>query len=315
MFVASLPKGRVYGPAGDIVTPDGQILTDISLLFPDIVHRENYKQPVFQRLTQPNGFPVLQQLQGTVCSLASQYATSNYFHWMFNELPRLELIHKAGLTASDIDIFITNPLCTAFQRESLEILEIPSHKVLEAGDDFYAEADQLVVTSTLRISGHRSRWAHDFLRQSFMMAASANTHQRRLYISRADAGSRRLENEAECLSALAPLGFEKVCLGGLSIREQAALFASAKVIVAPHGAALTNLVFCHPGTHVVELFSPTWPRTYYWELSNCARLHYAYLIGEVSTADAVAVENNLENHDFSIQIKSLLELLTYLEIR
>ena len=42
-------------------------------------------------------------------------------------------------------------------------------------------------------------------------------------------------------------------MDGRSIGEQAAMFASAAVIVATHGAALANLVFSRPGTTVIEL--------------------------------------------------------------
>jgi hypothetical protein len=39
----------------------------------------------------------------------------------------------------------------------------------------------------------------------------------------------------------------------LSPREQAALFHSADVVIAPHGGALANLIFCRPGTRIIEL--------------------------------------------------------------
>ncbi len=39
----------------------------------------------------------------------------------------------------------------------------------------------------------------------------------------------------------------------LSVREQARLFHDAEIVIAPHGAALANLVFCRPGTHILEL--------------------------------------------------------------
>ena len=60
-------------------------------------------------------------------------------------------------------------------------------------------------------------------------------------------------NEEEVFALLEPAGFEAVTMDGRSIGEQAALFASAEVIVATHGAALANLVFSRPGTTVIEL--------------------------------------------------------------
>jgi hypothetical protein len=44
-----------------------------------------------------------------------------------------------------------------------------------------------------------------------------------------------------------------VKLEGMPFHEQIQLFASAKLIVGQHGAGLSNIVFCKPGTHVVEI--------------------------------------------------------------
>ena len=41
-----------------------------------------------------------------------------------------------------------------------------------------------------------------------------------------------------------------------ALLEQVDAFAAAQVVVAPHGAALGNLVFCPPGVRVLELFAP-----------------------------------------------------------
>ncbi|HBW56875.1 MAG TPA: hypothetical protein DEF27_03370, partial [Oscillatoriales bacterium UBA8482] len=59
-------------------------------------------------------------------------------------------------------------------------------------------------------------------------------------------------------------GVVPVELETLSVAEQARLFAHAKVIIAPHGAGLTNLMFCSPETIVIELVSPHYIRHYYW---------------------------------------------------
>ena len=38
-----------------------------------------------------------------------------------------------------------------------------------------------------------------------------------------------------------------------SVREQIRMFRSAKVVISPHGAGLSNILFCQPGTTVIEL--------------------------------------------------------------
>lgn len=62
--------------------------------------------------------------------------------------------------------------------------------------------------------------------------------------------------------------------------EQAEIFAGAEIIVAPHGAALTNLVFCSEGTTVIEFFSPDYIRTDYWMISQQLGLEHYYIKGK-----------------------------------
>jgi len=69
----------------------------------------------------------------------------------------------------------------------------------------------------------------------------------RIYLSRGK-GARSLANEDEVAAFLQSEGFTVVACEGLSICEQAAMLARARVVVGLHGAALTNIVFCQPGT-------------------------------------------------------------------
>ncbi len=67
----------------------------------------------------------------------------------------------------------------------------------------------------------------------------------------------------------------------MSVKEQVKLFAEAELVVAAHGAALTNLVFCSPGTRIVELFPPDYVNVCFWALSTQVDgLEYRYLVGE-----------------------------------
>jgi capsular polysaccharide biosynthesis protein len=69
------------------------------------------------------------------------------------------------------------------------------------------------------------------------------TSDKKIYITRNDALTRRVVNEQEVIEELTKIGFEIFSLEGLSIVDQAKLFSMAKIVVAPHGAGLTNLDF------------------------------------------------------------------------
>jgi hypothetical protein len=58
---------------------------------------------------------------------------------------------------------------------------------------------------------------------------------------------------ADALSAAFGTAARRVLLEGMSLSEQAALFQGASLVVAQHGAALTNLIWCSPSARVIEI--------------------------------------------------------------
>jgi len=73
------------------------------------------------------------------------------------------------------------------------------------------------------------------------------------YISRKDTFTRQIQNENELLETLNRYGFQTIEWSQFTIREQIALARNAKVVIAPHGSSLTNLVFMPPHSTVVDL--------------------------------------------------------------
>ena len=70
----------------------------------------------------------------------------------------------------------------------------------------------------------------------------------KLFISRKKASLSRILNENEVESLFEKNGYRVICTENLTFREQVALFSEASCIVGASGAAMTNLVYCNPGT-------------------------------------------------------------------
>ena len=68
--------------------------------------------------------------------------------------------------------------------------------------------------------------------------------------------------------------FTKYKVGQLSFEEQIYLFHNAKIIVGPHGAAFTNLVFCQPNTNVIEIMPKANPNKVNKTISKINNLKY-----------------------------------------
>ena len=97
---------------------------------------------------------------------------------------------------------------------------------------------------------------------------------RRLYAPRAPAIARDFEEEGRVAAVLAASGFERVVTTGMSFEDQVALFRGAEEVVGVAGAALTNLLFCRPGTRVA-VFSPTSAaEVLFWTIAQMRDLAY-----------------------------------------
>jgi len=277
-FVANIPCGRVTN-RGFVMTPNRQFLQDVSTYFHDP------RKTTTTALSHDWRLKPLTEVDGRVAVLATEGANL-YYHWLFQLLPRYELIRRAGIGLGDIDHYYVNSHKSRFQLETLALLGIEPSKIIDGGQVPHLRARELIVPSVPLGGGCFRPWVTEFLRDSFIPKnrTDARPSGRRLYISRARAGYRRVLNEEEVVSLLLRHQFEVAELEELSVQEQAAAMASCEAIVAPHGGGLSNIVFCSPGTKIIEIFSPELVATYFWKLSNQLHLDYYYLLGKGSPA-------------------------------
>ena len=66
----------------------------------------------------------------------------------------------------------------------------------------------------------------------------------------------------------------------LTVLEQLNLFRTARCIVSPHGAALSNLVACDEQATVIELLPPDGDYGHYFMISDVLRLRHAHIVGK-----------------------------------
>lgn len=271
-FVTVVPEGKGYINVGvaAVITSENKLVSEISTRNAELI-------------ISSSDLPSIYNIEGTAALLSIKWGKNNYFHWMFDIVARICLLLLSNFK---IDKFVINQCQKQFQRETIESLGISQDQIIESEIYPYIEAERLLVPSFSYSDGKYLRipkWGCDFLRNSFLPEQVKETkyHQtERIYISRKEASRRQVVNEQEVVSFLDTFDFENVTLESISVAKQAALLASAKVVIAAHGAGLTNLVFCSSGTKVIELFAPEYLVKYYWIVSNVCGLEYYYLLGE-----------------------------------
>jgi capsular polysaccharide biosynthesis protein len=269
-YTGILPNGRVFS-AGVVISPDGKtIARDVSVDFgrPLETHFDVHWLLHVKRLKRPNSLP------GRLLVAASA-GTSSYYHWLFDELPRLLVSDKR-----EIDTLLANT-SSQYNRDALNLYGFTG-KILQPNGHFRCE--ELVVPTLVGYTGHPtpkgieliSKFVEPFSKDKFSLGE-------KIYISREKAEWRRVSNEDELWRQLQIKGFNKVRLEELSWREQISVFRNARSIVAPHGAGLSNLIFCNPGTKVVEFFSRSFMHWCYWQLASLKCLDYHPVVPQGDT--------------------------------
>ncbi len=245
--VAELAGGKVIGSAKLATTADDVVLADVQFLY-------GATDPARHWLLAQRRPRLPRRLRAKAALLAASNA-ENYYHWLFDSLPRLRLLELAGYGPGDIDVLLLDHSRRAFQFDSLRHLGIDPGRLVHCSRRQVLACERLVVPSMPGPVGFPPRWVCDYLRERFV-APQQDAPRRRIYLSRQQARGLRIVNEAEILPDLLRLGYEVVHAEALGFIAQVACFASASHVVAVHGAGVSNIVFAHPGTRVLELGSP-----------------------------------------------------------
>jgi capsular polysaccharide biosynthesis protein len=265
---ALLPGGRVYG-AGNVLAPDGSaVAADIS---------NDFGSPPGHHWLQTYAYIREPRPLAGVTAVAAVNLGSRYAHWLLEELPRL-----LALPPDAADTIIANT-GTPFACEAFESGRFPG-RVIAATRHGHHVCEQLLIPVGFGAPGAVTARELGLI-EAFAAPLMKNTTvcgDERLYLTRRHAGRRRVANDGELESLLATRGFKAVAPERLSWRDQLALFAGAREIVAPHGAGLANLVFCRPGTRVLELFHPGYQNPCYERLARLKALEYQAIVPAAS---------------------------------
>lgn len=246
-------------------------------------------------------------LRGTSLSLLTPSARS-FYHWLVEAVPRAFLV-EAELRAGAFDRVLVPDRLLRYHRDALHALRIEPSLWFEVADRPY-RCERLVTTTSPSRWGYLRDGVVHQLKVLFDVGAPEPVRTR-LFVSRGDAPGRQITNEQEVLALLEPMGFERVTMTGRSLPDQARLFARAQVIVAPHGAALANLVFAGPGTSLVELLPANYRMPTYCFMAASMGLPYRALVGvEPAARGPFTVEQ--WRADLTVDVPRLAQVLEVL---
>lgn len=228
--------------------------------------------------------------------LISTEGTSGYYHWVLDSLAKL-IMYKNDIVSNE-PIIIIPKNNKPFIAESLELYGFSNY--IFADKNFHCEVNTLYVPELVSDVGNPRIEALNFLRNTKRMVNSIDkVFSKRIYITRRKQTVRHIYNETQLLEQISPYGFRTYVLEEMTFNDQINLFRNAEIVVAPHGAGLTNILFCQNELKIIELFPSNYFEDCFQNISNLLGFDHH-----------VIIENNGDkNRNFYLDIDNFKRMI------
>ncbi len=257
-----------------------RFLTDI--MFPFLIPRRTKMKGVYTSIMQWDHFP-------------------NYYHFLIENLPRFYAISK--IEELEINLIVPKnykkfylDIIKIFLDNRFKIIPIERDEIWELEKFYFAS----FCSNDFNCKGYIPKVYLDFVKYKIFehFGIKKTTRSKRIYVSRSRAKRRRLLNEEKLFRILKKYNFVKIHAEDLSFKEQVTMFNSAKIVVGPSGAGLSNIIFSENIT-LLELYPPEYITQFFFMLCKILGFNYKYIIGY----------GNFENDDFRVNLNKIENIL------
>ena len=246
----------------------------------------------------------LKKFQGPLlCTLTGGAGNNNYWHWMYDVLPRIGIVENKFKLKNFKSILVPDTIF-AYQKETLNLLGV-NNRSISSKKFRHIFSEKIVATShpwqystSAHIDiGRVPKWISLWLRLKFLKFKSNKKFFKKIYIDRSDSSSnlyykRKIINENKIKQLLIKKGFKILKLSDFKFVDQINIFNTAKIIVGNHGAGFANLIFCKKNTKIIEFTNKYTPKTFK-KISKDLKLNYVSIKGKTIDSDTKDINNNI----------------------
>ena len=213
----------------------------------------NFDHNIRKNIVLKIGTPrLLKKLNGNVASLLTGGGgNNNYFHWMFDVLPKIGIFEIFN-DIKKINYFLC-PNLNSWQLKTLYLLGIKKNQCLSSVNFRHIQANNIITTphpwlkskNIIKDMENIPPWINTWLREKFIKKRSNKKFPKKIFIDRSDSNSnsRYIVNEKEVVNFLHSKGFVSIRLADLKFEDEVKLFYDAEMVVGLQGAGLTNLIY------------------------------------------------------------------------
>lgn len=217
--------------------------------------------------------PKAVQLDGCWTSIVARWNfKTGYYHWLTDSLPRLALLKEFP---RDTSVIVPANLCS-FQIETLKLLGLEGR--YRCTHEKHLLVENYYFSSATAMSGCDNPYAVRFLRENFLKHADASGPTCRKLFIRRKGKTRGISNETEVADFFANKGWTILDMENIPFVRQIQLFANVEMVCGLHGAAFTNLLWCRPGTKVLELCASNFLNGCYEGIASYVDANHRFMI-------------------------------------
>jgi len=199
--------------------------------------------------------------KGKVFSLIQGASGNNYWHWLFDLLPKIEILYINKML-NHFDYFYI-PKIDNYIIDTLKIYGIEKKQLINSQKFKHIEADTISFLDNiyLKSGGFQKQFENipinivKKIKNRLIKYKGRKFNNKKIFIDRSDSkfNHYQLFESDKIIKTLKKKNFAIFKLSKLNIFDQISLFNSSKLILGLHGAGFANIIFCKKKTKVYEL--------------------------------------------------------------
>jgi len=267
-YVVAIASGFVEGESGMVFDAAGNVYH-----LPFMFHNRTNPTLPMPRLSPQQSAQQCNHHFPRMASVVQRYGHM-YYHWLEETLPRVVMLQDAGALTPDTKLLTWGQ---PYEKAWLQALGVHPDQIVTYDPETLYCADLLLVpTPVPRITPPKE----SLLAVRSALGVTVLPESQRdliVYVSRKSEPTRRVANEEQLLRSIRasfPGTPVVVYESAMSPDASIQLFQRAKVVIGPHGAGLSHILFSAPGTAVIEFLFMADPPMMFWHTASALGQQY-----------------------------------------
>ncbi|MEW5892775.1 MAG: glycosyltransferase family 61 protein [Pseudomonadota bacterium] len=203
---------------------------------------------------------------------------NNYFHFLLIIAPKLWLAQCHGIDPHVPALVSSRLAAQPFFEDAVNLGLFGDREIIVQGKTEVVAARRAYTVRSHEYDLEAAEWICDKLG-----AHPLESSNNRIYIHRGSkaANARHIRNQSELNQLLTRYGITFFDPQEHSLRQQIDTVAQASLIIGPHGAGLTNMMFRRKAPcRVIELLNPSWCGAHYYLMSKQRGYEYHWVLNK-----------------------------------